>query len=75
MKIIKAGIQDTIQDSGRYGNQHLGINPTGAIPQDQMVITGSNDGVWVNVTDSKDNNKGIIFVNTLSFYEIKYLHP
>jgi len=37
------------------------INPTGAIPQDQMVITGSNDGVWVNVTDSKDNNKGIKF--------------
>jgi hypothetical protein len=37
------------------------INPTGAIPQDQMVIIGSNDGIWVNVTDSKDNNKGIKF--------------
>ncbi|MBC7872663.1 MAG: allophanate hydrolase, partial [Ferruginibacter sp.] len=29
LKVIKAGILDTIQDNGRYGNQHLGINPTG----------------------------------------------
>jgi antagonist of KipI len=31
LRIIKAGIQDTIQDMGRYGHQHLGINPTGAM--------------------------------------------
>lgn len=31
LKIIKAGILDTIQDQGRYGYQHLGINPTGAM--------------------------------------------
>ena len=31
MKIIKAGILDTIQDMGRYGHQHLGINPGGAM--------------------------------------------
>ena len=31
LKIIKAGILDTIQDSGRYGYQHLGINPTGTM--------------------------------------------
>lgn len=37
------------------------INPTGKIPQSQMVITGSNDGMWINVTDSKDNSKGIKF--------------
>lgn len=31
LRIIKAGILDTIQDCGRYGHQHLGINPTGAM--------------------------------------------
>jgi antagonist of KipI len=31
LKIIKAGILDTIQDQGRYGYQHLGINPGGAM--------------------------------------------
>jgi antagonist of KipI len=31
IKIIKAGILDTIQDGGRFGYQHLGINPTGAM--------------------------------------------
>jgi antagonist of KipI len=29
LRIIKAGILDTIQDEGRYGYQHLGINPGG----------------------------------------------
>lgn len=27
IRIIKAGILDTIQDQGRYGYRHLGINP------------------------------------------------
>lgn len=31
LRIIKAGVLDTIQDMGRYGFQYLGINPTGAI--------------------------------------------
>lgn len=31
LKIIKAGVFDTIQDVGRYGFQHLGINPGGAM--------------------------------------------
>ncbi len=31
LKIFKAGIQDTVQDMGRYGYQHLGINPGGAM--------------------------------------------
>src|SRR5215470_4449149 len=31
LKIIKAGVLDTIQDLGRYGFQHLGINPGGAM--------------------------------------------
>ena len=31
LKILKAGILDTAQDSGRFGYQHLGINPGGAM--------------------------------------------
>ena len=31
LQIIKAGILDTIQDGGRYGYQHLGINPGGGM--------------------------------------------
>ena len=31
LKIIKAGLLDTIQDQGRYGFQHLGVNPSGAM--------------------------------------------
>ncbi len=39
LKIIKAGILDTIQDMGRYGQQHLGINPTGAMDKYAMQVT------------------------------------
>jgi antagonist of KipI len=31
LRIIKPGILDTIQDQGRYGYQHLGINPGGVM--------------------------------------------
>src|SRR5690348_15079076 len=31
LKILRSGIIDTIQDSGRCGSQHLGINPSGAM--------------------------------------------
>lgn len=31
LQIIKPGLLDTIQDKGRYGYQHLGINPGGAM--------------------------------------------
>src|SRR3954454_22258047 len=31
LKIIKAGILDTIQDTGRFGYQSSGINPGGAM--------------------------------------------
>jgi len=31
LKIIKAGLLDTVQDQGRYGYQHQGINPGGAM--------------------------------------------
>ena len=31
LKVIKAGILDTVQDLGRWGHQHSGINPGGAM--------------------------------------------
>ena len=31
LQIIKTGLLDTIQDMGRYGFQHMGINPGGAM--------------------------------------------
>ena len=31
LKILKAGILDTVQDGGRFGYQHLGINAGGAM--------------------------------------------
>ncbi|HEY6505031.1 MAG TPA: biotin-dependent carboxyltransferase family protein [Chitinophagaceae bacterium] len=31
LRIIKAGVMDTVQDLGRYGWQHLGVNPCGAM--------------------------------------------
>jgi antagonist of KipI len=33
LRIIKPGILDTVQDPGRFGYQHLGINPGGAMDQ------------------------------------------
>ncbi len=39
LKVIKAGILDTIQDLGRYRQQELGINPTGAMDKYAMQIT------------------------------------
>ena len=38
MKIIKAGLLDTVQDMGRYGHQHLGINPSGAMDRFAALI-------------------------------------
>ena len=31
LRVIKAGVMDTIQDLGRYGWQYAGINPGGAM--------------------------------------------
>lgn len=48
IKIIRAGILDTIQDKGRYGYQHLGINPGGAMDQYAMqvanILVGNDPG-------------------------------
>jgi len=40
IRILKAGLLDTIQDMGRFGFQHLGINPTGAM--DKFAATIAN---------------------------------
>src|SRR5512144_2328111 len=39
LKIIKAGILDTIQDMGGFGQQYLGINPAGAMDKYAMQVT------------------------------------
>src|SRR5687768_11903322 len=38
LQVIKNGILDTIQDYGRVGRQHLGINPTGAMDNYSMQV-------------------------------------
>ena len=48
IKISKAGIADSIQDKGRYGFQHLGINPTGAMDLNAMHIANALVGNSLN---------------------------
>lgn len=38
LQVIKAGIMDSIQDAGRYGSRHLGINTSGAMDKPAMQI-------------------------------------
>lgn len=52
LKIIKTGIMDTIQDLGRYGYQHLGINPGGAMDAFSMEM--------VNLLVGNKNNEAVI---------------
>lgn len=48
LRIIKAGMLDTIQDHGRYGYRHLGINPGGSMDRFSAAVvnmlTGSEPG-------------------------------
>lgn len=48
LKIIKAGIQDTVQDMGRYGYQPLGINPGGAMDKFSLQIANMLVGNKIN---------------------------
>lgn len=50
LKIIKAGVLDTIQDLGRYGNQRLGINPGGAM--DKFAMQTANTLVGNNLSEA-----------------------
>ena len=51
LKIIKAGVLDTIQDLGRYGFQYLGINPGGAMDRFAAQV--------VNMAQIKDGEEAI----------------
>jgi antagonist of KipI len=47
LRIIKAGVLDTIQDQGRLGWQHLGVNPGGAMDKLSAKVANilaGNDG-------------------------------
>ncbi len=48
LRIIKAGIQDTVQDLGRYGYQQAGINPSGAMDRYAMQIANALLGNELN---------------------------
>lgn len=47
LEIIKSGLHDSIQDGGRFGYQHVGLNPTGAMDLMAMrlanTIVGNNE--------------------------------
>lgn len=48
IEIIKAGMTDSIQDGGRFGFQHLGINPNGAMDLNAMKIANALVGNELN---------------------------
>jgi antagonist of KipI len=41
LKILKAGMLDSIQDAGRFGYRHLGVNPTGCMDKYAAAIANS----------------------------------
>ena len=52
LQIIKSGIMDTLQDRGRYGYQHRGINPGGVMDAVSATIA--------NALTGNDNNEAVI---------------
>jgi antagonist of KipI len=48
LEVIKAGIADSVQDKGRFGYQHLGINPTGAMDLNALQIANALVGNELN---------------------------
>lgn len=42
--VLQQGIMDTIQDKGRYGYQHLGINPGGVMDRIAMAVANALTG-------------------------------
>lgn len=41
IEVIKAGMADSIQDGGRFGFQHLGINPNGGMDLNAMKVANT----------------------------------
>lgn len=90
IKVFKAGILDTIQDTGRYGYQHLGINPGGAMDkfaaQIANVIVGNDiheaifelhfpASVFVFQQKALITLSGANFCASLNGEKIPLLHP
>ncbi|MBX2947567.1 MAG: biotin-dependent carboxyltransferase family protein [Cyclobacteriaceae bacterium] len=48
IEVIKAGMADSVQDTGRFGYQHLGINPSGVMDQNAMKIANALVGNPLN---------------------------
>ena len=48
LRIIKAGILDTVQDMGRYGSQYLGVNPGGAMDRFSAQLSNALLGKELN---------------------------
>jgi antagonist of KipI len=48
IEVIKAGVADSVQDAGRFGFQHLGINPNGAMDLNAMKIANALVGNVLN---------------------------
>lgn len=48
IEVIKSGIADSVQDAGRFGYQHLGINPNGAMDLNAMKIANALVGNELN---------------------------
>lgn len=55
LKIIKAGVLDTLQDLGRYGYQHWGINPGGVMDAVSATIA--------NALTGNDPNEAVIEIH------------
>jgi len=62
MEVVKAGMADSVQDAGRYGYQHLGINPNGAMDLNAMRIA--------NALVGNEQNQAVVELNfpASSFY-------
>jgi antagonist of KipI len=48
IQVVQQGLLDTIQDMGRYGYQHLGINPGGAMDRIALSVANSLVGNEAN---------------------------
>jgi antagonist of KipI len=48
VEVLKAGVSDSIQDEGRFGYQHVGINPTGAMDVSAMIVANALVGNKLN---------------------------
>jgi hypothetical protein len=83
---IPAAAFRNIENEGKFNlkNSYLNIseqmlvkaiNPTGKISSTQMIITGSNDGMWIDVTNSQENSKGIKDISGLEKKNAAFAMP